>query len=104
MCTPVCAALGYLPQAEFDEAVARKDAQVYAFISMIVFYVFSSLSLSLSLTIAMRALLSAGGREKTLAYEKTISMCRDKKKRRETQIAMIFVCVLVVSSSSSTFV
>ena len=63
-----------------------------------------SLSLSLSLTIAMRALLSAGGREKTLAYEKTISMCRDKKKRRETQIAMIFVCVLVVSSSSSTFV
>ena len=102
MCTPVCAALGYLPQAEFDEAVARKDAQVYAFISMIVFYVFSSLSLSL--TIAMRALLSAGGREKTLAYEKTISMCRDKKKRRETQIAMIFVCVLVVSSSSSTFV
>ena len=50
MCTPVCAALGYLPQAEFDEAVARKDAQVYAFISMIVFYVFSSLSLSLSLS------------------------------------------------------
>ena len=28
MCTPVCAALGYLPQAEFDEEVARKDAQV----------------------------------------------------------------------------
>jgi len=28
MCTPVCAALGYLPQAEFDEAVARKDAQI----------------------------------------------------------------------------
>jgi hypothetical protein len=28
MCTPVCAALGYLPHAEFDEEVARKDAQV----------------------------------------------------------------------------
>jgi hypothetical protein len=29
MCTPVCAALGYLPQNEFDEEVARKDAEVY---------------------------------------------------------------------------
>lgn len=29
MCTPVCAALGYLPQLEFDEEVARKDAEVY---------------------------------------------------------------------------
>ena len=29
MCTPVCAALGYLPQGEFDEEVARKDAEVY---------------------------------------------------------------------------
>ena len=28
MCTPVCAALGYGPQAEFDEQVARKDAEV----------------------------------------------------------------------------
>ena len=29
MCTPVCAALGYLPQNEFDEEFARKDAEVY---------------------------------------------------------------------------
>ena len=28
MCTPVCAALGYGPQAEFDEQVARKDAEI----------------------------------------------------------------------------
>jgi len=28
MCTPVCAALGYLPQNEFDEEVARKDAEI----------------------------------------------------------------------------
>jgi len=36
MCTPVCAALGYLPQADFDEEVARKDAQVrvYIFLSL----------------------------------------------------------------------
>ena len=27
-CSPVCAALGYGPQAEFDEQVARKDAEV----------------------------------------------------------------------------
>ncbi|CAL6275262.1 unnamed protein product [Bathycoccus prasinos] len=28
MCTPVCAALGYLPQGEFDEEFARKDAEI----------------------------------------------------------------------------
>merc|ERR1712010_257502 len=28
MCTPVCAALGHLPQNEFDEEVARKDAEI----------------------------------------------------------------------------
>ena len=77
MCTPVCAALGYLPQAEFDEEVARKDAQVRV---VDLDDRFLCVFLSLSLTIAKRALLSAGGREKTLAYEKTISMYRDERK------------------------
>ena len=50
MCTPVCAALGYLPQAEFDEEVARKDAQVRVVnLDGLFFYVVSSLSLSLLL-------------------------------------------------------
>ena len=42
MCTPVCAALGYLPQGEFDEEAARKDAEVrYVFVVVFVKCIFS---------------------------------------------------------------
>ena len=75
MCTPVCAALGYLPQAEFDEEVARKDAQVRV-------YIFLSLARWMSARaqhffgkmVSNRIALYGGRRRKD-----DLSMCHDKR-------------------------